>query len=436
MIVGQTQKGSATKPGIITRMDQYESIFGLRTVGPAMYDAAQLAFKAGASEVVVQRAVGPNPVKATASLDTGKIVVTAKDPGAFANGWTAAWTSASSTLTIVAGSVTETFEGATAAALLLATVQSKLVTVTSSGTLPASNVASTALAAGTDDFGNVVWANELAKLSPDLGSGSVAIPGLAHGAVGQAIATHCAATRRHGVVTAAQGSTVAQLISARSTIAGYTSSEFLDLVAPWVEVSDGAGGIKVIDPSGFLAGLRSAAHRVSPGRSAVSVDFARSIVGVNPEYQINSADWASLNTAHVSVIRQVNGYTRLYSYNMTVAPGGNGNLIGGQYRDLVNAIAVDAEDILESETGNPASAARLAGLAGRLAAMLTPYSGEYLKPLTAADGSLVDPGFKVAVSTGVSPADNHIEAKISLRLGESIDFVDLVIAVGDATASL
>ena len=436
MIAGQTQTGPADKPVIVRSLAEYVAVFGARSGGSSMYDAAELAFKSGVSELVVVRAAGPSAVKATVSLDGGKIVVTAKDPGAYANGWTAQWTSASNTLTIVAGSVTETYVGATASALLLAAAASQRVTVTSSGTLPSTNQGPTALASGADDFANVAWATTLGLLSPDLGAGAVAVPGVAYGTVGQTLATHCAANKRHGLVTAAAGTSVSGLVSAVATIKAYTNSEFLDLVGPWVKVPDGAGGLKTIDPTPFAAGLRSAAHRVSPGESAGAEVYARGIVDVTPEYQVNSTDWATLHAARISSIRTVGAYTRLYTYTMVAAPGGNTNLIGGQYRDLINAITVDAEAILESETNAPATPARLAQIAGRLSAMLAPYSGTYLAVKTAGDGTQVDPGYRVQVSTGTAPADNRIAATISLRLSESVDFVDLVVAVGDASISL
>jgi len=435
MIVGQTAQGPATKPTVITSMAGYESVYGTRTGGASMYDAAQLAFRSGASEVVVQRAVGPTTVKATVSLDSGKIVVTAKDPGAHANGWTAAWDSASTTLTIVAGSATETYFGATAAALILAAAQSSRIAVTSSGTLPSGNVSAAPLATGADDFANVAWATSLALLSADLGAGCVAIPGLPYGTVGQAIATHCAAAKRHGLVTAAAGATASTLAAAATTVKGYTNAEFLDLVGPWVVVPDGAGGTKTVDPTGFVAGVRAAAQRVGAGESAMPLEYARSIVDVTPEYQVSSTDWATLTTARVSVIRTVGAYTRLYTYTMVKAPGGNANLIGGQYRDFVNTVTAAAEEILEASTGYAASSARKAQLAGELAGMLSPFKGSYLFPRIGSDGSEVDPGYTVEVSTGTAPADNRIEAKISLRLTESIDFVDLIVAVGDASTT-
>lgn len=435
MIVGQTTQGPSTKPTVVTSMAGYEAAYGARTGGAAMYDAAQLAFRSGASEVVVQRAVGATPVKATISLDSGKIVVTAKDPGAHANGWTAAWDASETTLTIVAGTATETHFGATAAALILAAAQSSRIAVTSSGTLPSADVAATPLASGADDFGNVSWANSLALLSGDLGAGCVAIPGLAYGTVGQLIATHCAATKRHGLVTAAAGASASTIAAAATTVKGYTDAEYLDLVGPWVVVPDGAGGIKTIDPCGFVAGLRASAQRVGAGESAMPQEYARGVIDVAPEYQVNATDWATLTTARVSVIRTVGAYTRLYTYTMVKAPGGNANLIGGQYRDLVNTITANAEEILEGATGYAASSSRKAQLAGQLAGMLTPFSGTYLFPRLASDGSLIDPGYAVEVTTGSAPADNRIEARISLRLTESIDFVDLIVAVGDASTT-
>ena len=185
MIVGQTQTGDVTKAAIVRSLAEYVAVYGARSAGSSMYDAAELAFRCGVSDLVVARAAGPNPVKATVSLSAGNIVVTAKDAGAYANTYTAAYATAGTTLTLVAGSVTETYSGATAAALVATAASSTRFTVTSNGTLPAGNVTSTALAGGTDDFANVVWATSLGLLTPDLGAGAVAIPGLPYATVGR-----------------------------------------------------------------------------------------------------------------------------------------------------------------------------------------------------------------------------------------------------------
>ena len=216
-IVGQTQKGSTT-PTIIRSMREYMAEFGSRTVCSAMYDAAELALRSGVAELVVARAVGPAAVKATASLESGDLVVTAKDFGAFANAFTAAYTSATKTLTVVTDAGTETYTGTTIAELLTAANASTTVTVTSTNSaLPSSDVSATNLATGTDDYSNVVWSTTLAGITPDLGPGAIATPGVAHGTSGQALCTHASTTDRLALLTVASGSALSAATSAAAT---------------------------------------------------------------------------------------------------------------------------------------------------------------------------------------------------------------------------
>jgi hypothetical protein len=172
-IVGQTQKGTTT-PTVIRSMREYIATFGARTGGVSMYDAAELALRAGVAELVVCRATGSAAATASLSMDTGKIVVTARSVGAYANSFTAAYTSATNTLTIVTDVGTETYVGATAAALLAEASISTTVAVTSSGTLPASNVTVASLTGGADDYAGVAWATVLAAIPADLGPGAIA----------------------------------------------------------------------------------------------------------------------------------------------------------------------------------------------------------------------------------------------------------------------
>lgn len=435
-IVGQTSKGLHAAPQIVTSIAAYEAAFGTRTGGTAMHDAATLALRTGVGELVVQRAVGPSPVAASASLDSGKIVVTAKEVGAHANTWTATWTAATSTLTIVAGSATETYVGASAAALILAASYSARIVVTSSGTLPSGDVAAVTLSAGADDFGSVSWATQLAKVSPDLGPGAVSVPGVAHGTVGVALGAHCATTSRIGLVTAAAGASEATLAAAGATVGGYANGEYLALVGPWVVVPDGAGATRTVDPTPFAAGLRAAAQRVGPGESAGAADYARGIVDVTPEYQVGSAGWATLAAANVSVIRTVGGMTRLYNYTAAKAPAGNPNLIGGNYRDLINYVAFEVDAILESHTQHVGDSGRKAQIVGEINSFMAALSGKYVFPKIAPDRSQVHPGYTIEVGTGTGIADNRWVATVAMACSEFIDRFDFVLAVGDASATL
>lgn len=429
-IVGQTQKGSTT-PTIIRSMREYIAEYGSRTVGPAMYDAAELALRSGVAELVVTRAVGPSPVRASASLESGDIVVTAKDFGAFANAFTAAYVSATKTLTVVTDVGTETYTGTTIAELIAAANASTTVTVTSTNNaLPSSDVSATNLTLGADDFGNVAWATTLATITPDLGPGAIATPGVAHASTGQALATHAAANDRLGLVTVAAGSNLSTATSAAATIRGYTSSTHLAFVWPHVTVPDGTGAQRTVDPTAFAAGLRARAHAVGIGESALAERYARQVVDVAPEIAVTSADWSTANAARISVVRTVAGVTRLYSWQTVNAA--KTNLLPAQYRDMVNALSYGGSVILESYVGQPGTAATYAAAAGELSGFLSGYAA-YLQPRISG-GVQVDPGYVVSVSGGFDPADNRISADVSIRFAESVEFVDFTIAVGDANA--
>lgn len=426
LILGQTGKGPVAAR-IVRGLGEYERVFGSRTGGAAMYDAALLAFASGISELVVQRATGPAPVNAAVVLDA-KITVTAKDPGAFANAWKAAYDAASKTLTIT-GDTVEAFIGATVGELVAAAAASTQVNVAVTA-LPLTNVAETALSGGTDDFDNVVWATELGRLSVDFGPGVVWVPGVAHTASAAALAAHCATTGRIALVTAAAGSTKAQLKAAAATVSAVDGAERLVLVGPWVRQAG-----RVVDPCGFAAGLRAMAHVINAGENPRGEEFAKRVFDVAPEVEFNSADWAELDAAGVSVIRTVYGVVRLFSWQTAKAMGGNANLKGAQRRDLVNAVRFGGERILAGWDGKPATSANMAQIAGQLEAFIRGFA-DYLNPRLAADGSLIDPGFRVEVSTGIAPADNVISARIALRLAESIDEVIFTIAVGDAGSAI
>ena len=428
-IVGQTQKGSTT-PTVVRSMREYVAEFGTRTGGSAMYDAAELALRSGVAELVVTRATGGAAARASVSLDSGKIVVTAKDFGAFANSFTAAWATSGTTLTVVTDAGTETYSGASSAALLAEASISKTVTVTSSGTLPASNVTATNLTGGADDYAGVAWATVLATIPADLGPGAIATPGVAHATSGSALCAHAAGNDRLALLTNAAGSSLGTASSGAATASAYTGASHAVMVWPHVVVPDGTDAGRVVDPTAFAAGLRARAHAVGIGESALAERYARQVVDVTPEIQVTSADWSTANTARLSVVRTVAGITRLYSWQTLGTLGRN--LRPAQYRDMINALASGGSTILESYVGAPGTAATYAAAAGELSGFLSGYAA-YLQPRISG-GVQVDPGYVVSVSGGGDPADNRISADVSIRFAESVEFVDFTIAVGDANS--
>lgn len=431
-IVGQTGLGRVDAPVVVRSLTEYVTKFGPRTAGTAMYDAAELFLDNRAGELVVMRATGPTTVKATVSLSSSAIVVTAKNPGASYNAWTAAYTSATKTLTLVKGSVTANYTGTTAAELQTAAQVDADVTVTVSS-LPGTDVSATPLASGTDDFANVVWATTLALIPDSFGAGSIAIPGVAYGTVGSALAAHAKTNRRLALLSTANGQTRAQVVTAMTTIAAYTGAENCVLVWPEVIVPSGATGVKTVDPTSFAAACRSITQRVfGVGDSPIRRDVAAKIsMSVTPAVAISATDFTALVAAHVSFIRSLPAGVGMDNWHTATSP--NANLYGAQLRDLANSAASDCADVLDKYAGQPATALVLSQAQSELAGELDSYR-QWLWPEVSSDGSLVHPGYKVTVSNGASLADNRISAAVAMRFAESAEFIDLVISTTDATS--
>lgn len=433
-IAGQTGLGPVDGPVVVTTLAQYVAQFGPRTGGSAMYDAAEMFLdRANAGELVVTRATGPSTVKATASLSAGAITVTAKNPGASYNAWTAAYTSASKTLTLVKGSTTATYTGTDAATLQAAAAVDPDVTVVVSS-LPGSDITATALATGADDFANVVWATTLALIPDFWGPGAIAIPGVAYGtaSAGTSLAAHAKSTRRLALLSIAAGGSRATAVSAAATISAYTGAENCVLVWPEVVVAAGATGVKTIDPTSWAAALRSITHRVfGVGESPIRRDVAGKIVGANPALVISESDEVLLEAAHVATIRPLPLGIGLDNWQTASNPG-NVNLYDAQFRDITNAAAAKCALLLDRGfVGHAATATELARAQAEIEGALAEFK-PWLRPLLDANGSQLDPGYRVTVSNGNNPADNRISVAVGLRFAEYADYVDFTLNSADA----
>lgn len=430
-IVGQTPQGPVGVPTRVFGLADYRAIFGGRTGGADMFDVVSSAFKEGLGSAWILRAAGPNPVKATVALDTNKITVTAKNEGAYANGWTAAYTASSKTLTIVKGSTTVTYTGADASALQAAAAGDPDVTVVVSS-LPSGNQNAAALSGGTDDYSNAVVATQLALFDADLGDGAVVWPGKYSSATAAALQTHCESTNRLGITTVAAATSQANAISAAGAI---TSGANLVLVWPHVTVNSGGSTI-TMEPTGLALGARARAHGSEGAWASPIRDIygkANWVTGV--EDDTTAAEWATLNAGAVSVVRTSNQSLRLYGWRLIDAPGGITNLQGGQFRDAINRVAVGADRIAETFVGRTADGKgqMLGEFAGALSGMLAGMSDAFY----ASDS---DPGYSVDVGSGVnstqSLAAGQVKAEIGVRLAPAAEFITISITATDATGAI
>ena len=424
-IIGQAVRGPVV-PTRIFGIADYRAVFGDRTGASDLFDVVQTAFKEGLGSAYILRATGPSPVKATVGLDSSKIVVTAKEYGAFANSWTATYTSSSKTLTLKKDT-TVTYTGTTAAELQTAASIDPDVTVTVTS-LPSSNVAETNLAGGTDDYANAVPATTLALLDADLGDGAVVWAGKRHATVAAALQTHCEDTGRLGITTLAAGTSQAAAISALSSASGD------NLVCVWPHVTvQSAGSTLTVEPSGLALGARARAHGqegawASPIRDIYGV--AKYVSGV--EVESTASEWQALNAGSVSVVRTVNGSPRLYGWRLL---SGESTLRGAQFRDTINRVSVGCNQVAERYVGVTVDGKgrRLSEFAGDLTGFLANMSGAFFEGAN-------DPGYVVDVGPGVnstaSLAAGELHASVGVRLAPTAEFVFIDVVATDAAGAI
>lgn len=421
-ILGATQKGPVDRAVQINGMAAYQQTFGDRSGGSDMFDTVEVAFKEGLASAWVVRLAGPAALAASKAV--GTLTVTATSPGAWGNSITAGWTNATKILTV---------DGKAYPAPDLATLQQALriagAPVTVAGTLPTADVASGALTSGTDDAANAALATKLALFSADLGDGAVTVVGKTAAQVSSALATHCQATGRLGLIPAVSGSTLAQ-----------ASTELASLTDPSLTLCwpDPTVGDKKYNPAGFALGVR--ARAMATGNPAATPIYAahgtaRFVTGVLTD--ITDDEWKTVDAAGLSVIRRIRGQVRMAGWRSVAAPGGVRTLQGANYRDLVDRVWVGAQAIADDFAGtNPdGRGLSLALYAGALDGFMAG-----LRDAGAFSPGDNDPGWIVDVGPAVNPpaqiAAGLIRARVAFRAVGTAEWFEIVVVVTDPAGSL
>ena len=281
-MAGITERGPIGASSKIQSLAQYQQVYGSRqTYSANLYDAVQTFFEEGGSELWIARVVGSTPVYASLTLqDRGTtpqptLKISALNPGAFAAQYlisVADGTTGTFTISVLDGSngnaVLETWPNLadvpTAvttlanSAYIRGTDQHSTNTPTTSQ-IPAVHAA-TALAGGDDNRSTINSASILGGLGlfgAGLGSGAVCTPGYSADQVAAGVGAHCVTNRRIGLLAGVQTASVSALTALAATLTQY--GQYLGLFGPWVQIPDGAGGTRIIDPVGYVAGVRARA---------------------------------------------------------------------------------------------------------------------------------------------------------------------------------
>lgn len=462
-VAGFTERGPTDEPILLRSLGDYRRFFGERVSYGAVYDAIQAYFEEGGVQAYVGRTVGPAATKGflvlvdRAGTPVNTLRIEALGPGAWSGGVTVEVADGTGANTVdvtvrYAGEEEKYTNLASPSAIVTALRVSKWVRAIDQGSasaVPNNNpavIAATALSAGADDRASATITHHVAaldRLGAGLGAGAVAIPGQPGTTAAAGILAHCKANKRIGLLATAAGVTPTQAITDKTTIqAAVNDEEYLGLFYPWVQVPDGAGGIRTVSPEGYVAGVRARAQVTdgpwrAPGGTVTSSRF---VVGV--ERVLTRAEGDSLDENEVSSIRVIAGSIRLYGWRSLSADEENYKLLNG--RDMLNYLAAEGERRLEQyvlrnidERGHLFSelAAEIIGLvepikvAGGLYGRVDPATGQQL-----------DPGYKVDVGPGINTeatlASGEAIVALSVRIAPTGSLIRFIVTKVALTASL
>lgn len=418
----------------------------------SMFYSLQAAQIEGAGNTSWARVVGPEATKAALTLDDGAGEptdvgrVTAKSPGAWANGDTgglkAQVVAVSSARRLV---ITE--GGVTVATSPLAATQQELVDWSDDNdyvdyealetTLPAA-VAATSLDGGDDDRDDVTaaeYAAALDLLDKRYGPGILVAPGITNADAHKKILEACASRNRRALLDLPAGVSKSDAITHAQTLQADVPElcEYGVLIASWVRV-----GIAAVEPARLIpwsavqAGICNRVFRdLGYQTPAFGPTTGSSRTAVRLENEWSDEDRAELYAAGVCVATDDGRSISMWGYKTL-----NGDTLyedahAGQVR---MALKFDAEDIARKYIAQPVDADSLASYASRLDALCKRYQRD-----RAIFGSADDPGYLVDVDSVNTPETmeaREIHAALRVRQTKSGDWVDLSIDLVPVTASV
>lgn len=461
--VGLAERGPVDAPARINSLGDYRRLFGERVAYGSLYDDLALYFETGGEQAHVLRLVGGAATKGTISL-VDRTAVTPEDTVRFDAASPGAWSSRLSVIVAAGtnadtvriqitldGEVVESYNNlATVAAIVTRFAASPYVRAADLGSLAVGVTALPALTdadgisltAGTDDRAAVNAASVeagLALMKIGLGDGAVAAPGFGE-TVHAALIEHARTHRRIAILAGPKGAERDDLKQLGEDLAATPGSEHAGLFGGWLQVSDGAGGLRLISPEGYVAGSRAKAHSdigpwaVAAGEGSISPYI------VGTDLDVSAADSVILHEAHVNPVRVVAGKLRLYGWRSLSSDPEYDSLT---VMDSLNRLVTECELRLEPFVFKtiPAGGKLQSQMAGILIGVLEPIrTAGGIFERRAEDGSLIDPGYSVDVSTNINTietlANNEIHAVVAVRLSPNASTILLTIVKAGLSAAV
>jgi hypothetical protein len=436
-IVGVTERGPAGLPTLVTSFRSYKDKFGSLAGGSDMYKAAYTFFNEGGLFLYVIRAAGTGAVAASAT-QAGWVRFDAKGPGTYGNNLSVEIDPQNGTnpVTFIV-SVKESgvlkeqsspMQGADVAGW-----NSSIVTPTSLGTTYLADTAATAILALTAGANGAAPtdAEILAALNTigyAYGPGQVAIPGSRDPEQHAALAAHCEANHRVGIVDLPDTADNNLLKTTIATLAaaGKGARQLLALGDVPTYPGETPGVVWEVPYSGLQMGLVARADAggdpsaVAAGTNGIS----RLALGVKRNW--TDAQREDMNYAGISLGKMVNGQLRTYGYR-TAAGLNEPNWVFWQESRVVMGVAHECgaameEFVLQTIDGR-------GKIFVRVAAALTGICQRYWQA-NALFGELASEAFSVdtsypGVNTVQTAAAGEIHATVRLKTSRIAEWVTL-----------
>lgn len=459
-VVGETQRGPAADPQLVTSISDYETIFGDYVSYGSVYQQVQTFFEEGGAQCYVSRVVGASATAGFVSLPNTAsgtaITLTAVGEGDWSEDLTVTVGSLGSgkvlKLFLNTDLVYSTGEAADAAALVSKINNSAVAAKYATAAIGTGTIANTgsalAFSAGDDDRGAIVdqdWLDALDAFGSDLGAGAVSMPGMVTSGNAESvhgdILAHCYANHRIGILSTPSSYTSTQAATHGESLGAAEHAEYGALYWPWVTMNLESGTALTISPEGFVAAKRSVAfNRTGPWSAyAGLISQSQFITGISQAVSKTTGD--ALDESRVNALRIINNAVRVYGFRSLSSDEDNFRFLNS--REMLNYVVVQAEAELEDLVFSPIDGrnALFTQVKGRLIGLLEPIriAGGLYEAFDAT-GKRIDYGYSVVVNDAINPvsqlAGGLVKAKVGIRVSSIGDQIQVDVTKSNLTASV
>jgi hypothetical protein len=475
-VAGITERGPVDRAVLVTSLTEFEDYYGGFVSYGFVHQQVQTFFEEGGARCYIGRTVGASPGATSSNTSTGvlalaepagtAVTLTASGPG----DWSAnlkvtvtqlgAANSRAVKFFLNNEQVYSTGECANAAVIVNKINSSPIAARYATATLSAGKDATfltvvstpTALSSGSDNRTNITltnYSNALALFTDDLGSGAVALPGVA-GSSGTAttLAIHTAliahANTNSRIALCSFPSTFVST-DAIAQMSNYgladDSSEHSAFFWPWVTANRAVNTPMTISPEGYVAAKRSVTfNAIGPWAPYAGLTSEASfITGLAATTGKTIGD--ALDAARVNALRIINGRVRIYGARSASSDEDNFRYITAQ--EMINYIVVEAQNRLEDLVFSTIDGrgSLFGQVDARLRALLDPIrtAGGLYEAFDSL-GNRIDYGYTVVVNEAINPvsqlAGGLIKAKVGVRVSSIGDQIQVEVTKSNLTASV